>query len=275
MTASTLHAAGPLPAQPLIATAVLRELTSENHSDLTALVEIDPSLSVAVLHAANSPHLRQTRRVASVRSAMVVLGSSAVESIATCRTAALVLGPDDVGCPPGFWVRSVATAAASSVLAESLGVNVDEAFTAGLLHDLGDLILYRSDPELHGVVAARMTTGKRSLLDQEHVLFGCTHTDVGADQLERWFLPERVVRAVRWHHASPEALTDSLARAVWGGQRIGLVAAGLPTVGPRTEISSPAAVLKALGLVRESADRILAAVDRKIDNVVKLAGRNS
>ena len=273
MSTAVIRHAGPLPSQPLIASAVLRQLTNDGNAELTQLVEIDPALTAAIMHAANAPHLRQMRRVATVRQAMVILGSSAVESIAACRTAALVLGPGDVGCPEGFWVRSVATAAASAVVAEALGVNADEAFTAGLLHDLGDLILFRSDPELHGVVAARLATGRRTLLEQEQVVFGRNHTDVGADQLERWFFPERLVRSVRWHHASPEALTDGLARAVWGGQRLGTVVVGAEPTGPKPEISSPAAALKALGLASESADRILGDIDRRVDRIVKLAGQ--
>ena len=91
--------------------------------------------------------------------------------------------------------------------------------------------------------------------------------------MERWFFPERLVRAVRWHHASPEALTDGLARAVWGGQRLGTVAIGSEPLGPKPEFSSPAAALKALGLASESADRILGDIDRRVDRIVKLAGQ--
>lgn len=152
MSASTLSRAQLLPTQPLVASAVLHELAKNDDADLTPLAEIDPSLTVAVMAAANAPHLRQARRVSNVRQAMVLLGVNAVEAIATCRTAALVLGPDDVGFPPGFWARSITTAAAASVLAHRLGSNVDEAFTCGMVHDIGDLLLFRDDPELHAAV---------------------------------------------------------------------------------------------------------------------------
>lgn len=269
---ATLLGAGPLPTQPLIAAAVLRELTNAG-PELTALVEIDPSLTASVMAAANAPHLRQARRIASVRQAMVLLGTTAVEAIATSRTAALVMGPDDVGCPPRFWVRSVAAAAACAVLADRLGTNVDEAFTAGMLHDVGDLILFRSDPELHGVVATRMQKGGRTVTEQEKVLFGRNHADVGADQFDRWFLPDRIVRAIRWHHGQPEALTDPLARIVWAGFRLGSHVSDNPLPVGANEVSRPAAVLGAIGLSRENPDAVLADIDRHVNRIVALAGR--
>ena len=273
MNARTLSRAQLLPTQPLIAAAVLAELAKENEVELTPLAEIDPSLTIAVMAAANAPHLRQARRVASVRQAMVLLGANAVEAIATCRTAALVLGPDDVGFPTGYWVRSITAAAASAVLAGRLGLNVDEAFTCGLLHDVGDLLLYRGDPEMHAVVASRIATNSRPILATEKSMFGRTHVEVGADQLERWFFPERIVRAVRSHHAPAEALTDSLSRVVWGGHRLGAVIAGQPQLGAG-EVTNPTTVLKVLGLGSESPDRILSDADRRVNAIIEIASRD-
>lgn len=273
MTIVTFQGSRPLPTQPLIAAAVLHELTVNSGSELTPLVEIDPSLTAVVLQAANAPHLRQSRRVASVRQAMVILGSTAVEAIATSRTAALVLGPDDIGCPSGFWVRSVAAAAASSAVAQRLGTNMEEAFAAGILHDLGDLMLYRRDHELHGICAGRLSAGGRTILEQEKVLFGRTHTDTGADRMEQWLLPDRIVRAVRWHHAAPEALSESLARVVWAGVRLGAVLSGSPFGGGSAEITRPDAVLKAIGLGSEDPKAVLADAERQVQQVVAVAGR--
>ncbi len=274
MSASTLSRAQLLPTQPLVASAVLHELARNDDADLTPLAEIDPSLTVAVMAAANAPHLRQARRVSNVRQAMVLLGVNAVEAIATCRTAALVLGPDDVGFPPGFWARSITTASAASVLAHRLGSNVDEAFTCGMVHDIGDLLLFRDDPELHAAGQTRRLKNGRPLLETEKALFGRTHTDVGANHLDRLFFPERIVRAVRSHHAPAEALTDSLSRAVWGGHRFGaIVAGGSASSGP-DDISTPRGILKAIGLGSESPDRILAEAERRVSSVMEIAGRN-
>lgn len=274
MPASTLSRAQLLPTQPLVASAVLHELANSDETDLTPLAEIDPSLTVAVMAAANAPHLRQARRVGNVRQAMVLLGVNAVDAIATCRTAALVLGPDDVGFPPGFWADSITTASATAVLAQRLGSNADEAFSCGMVHDIGDLLLFRHDPELHAAVRGRRVKNGRPLLDVEKALFGRTHTDVGASYLDRLFFPERIVRAVRSHHAPAEALTDSLSRAVWGGHRFGaIIAGGSRSSGPDDTIH-PRAILKAIGLGNESPDRILAEAERRVSAVMDIVGRN-
>jgi putative nucleotidyltransferase with HDIG domain len=263
----------PLPVQPLIAGAVLRRMSEDGGADLTALVEIDPSLSAAVLQAANMPHLRQMRRVGSVRQAMVVLGTTAVEALAASRTASLVLGPEDVGCPDGFWVRSVTTAACCSVLAKRLGTNVDEAFTAGMLHDLGDLMLYRFDPVLHGVVATKAATGTRSVLEHEMNIMGRNHVDVAASQMESWLLPDRVVGAVRLHHAPAEALGDSLSRVLWAGYRLSAHVPGAANRFPVTDMMPANAVLKVAGLPGEKPERLIAEIDRQITGIVDVAGR--
>ena len=274
MSASTLSRAQLLPTQPLVASAVLHELASNDDADLTPLAEIDPSLTVAVMAAANAPHLRQARRVSNVRQAMVLLGVNAVEAIATCRTAALVLGPDDVGFPPGFWARSISAAAAAAVLAQRLGSSAEEAFTCGMVHDIGDLLLFRDDPKLHAAVQARRLKSGRPVLETEKALFGRTHTDVGANHLDRLFFPERIVRAIRSHHAPAEALTDSLSRAVWGGHRFGaIVAGGSASSGP-DDITHPRGILKAIGLGSESPDQILAEAERRVSSVMEIAGRN-
>ncbi len=273
MNVATTPATRPLPTQPLIAAAVLHELASGSGAELTPYVEIDPSLTAAVLQAANAPHLRQSRRVATVRQAMVVLGTTSVEAIATSRTAALVLGPEDIGCPSGFWVRSVAAAAASAAIAQRLGTNVEDAFTAGILHDIGDLMLFRLDHELHDIGTARLSASGRTILEQEKVLFGRTHTDTGADRLEQWLLPDRLVRAVRWHHAAPEALTESLARVVWAGVRLGAVVCGTPFGGGPAEITRPDAVLKAIGMGTEDPKDVLADAERQVQKIVAVAGR--
>lgn len=274
MSVATTSVTSPLPVQPLIAAAVLRKMTEQSAVDLTPLVEVDPSLSAAVMQAANAPHLRQMRRVVSVRQAMVVLGTTAVEAIAASRTAALVLGPEDVGCPQGFWARSVATAASCAVLAKRLGTNVDEAFTAGMLHDLGDLVLFRADPVLHGIVATKAATGTRSVIDHEANIIGRSHVEAGAALLDRWLLPERTVNAVRLHHAAPEALTDSLARILWAGMRLSahVPGAALLSIGA-ADVTSPLSILQVVGLTGEKPERIIAEIDRQISTIVDTVGR--
>jgi putative nucleotidyltransferase with HDIG domain len=271
---STLGAPRRLPAQPTIAALVIEQLTAAKSergghggsADLGAWVELDPALTVAVLAAANLPQFHLCGRVANLVQAGVTLGSQMVEAIATGRVATLVLGPDDPGGPPRYWSRALAVAIASRVVARHLGANADDAYAAGMVHDVGDLVLYRSSPirwrEAHQGATAR------TLLDRERDAFGRTHTELGAAVLRDWFLPDRLCRAVREHHAQPEALNSTLGRSVWAGVRLGERAAQLA---PKGALAS-AAVLRIVG-VQQPVDRIEAEIERDLSSALSRIDR--
>jgi putative nucleotidyltransferase with HDIG domain len=246
-----------LPVHPVIASAVIAQLGAVEGAgldDLTPWVELDPALTAAVIAAANLPHLHHVGRVGSIPQALVVLGSQMVEAIATGRVATLVMGPDDPGNPPRHWTRSISTAAASRVVARHLGTNPDDAYAAGMLHHVGDVVLFRTSPEAH----ARSSTARNGE-DAELREYGRTHTEVGAAVLRDWFLPERTWRAVREHHCAPEALNGTLGRAVWAGARVASAVAGLPAL----DATGPARALRIVG-VEAAAERIIEEIEREI-----------
>ena len=266
-----LNSAGPLPSQPLIARSVLAELTRGTAPELANLVEVDPSLSLAVLQAANAPHLRQCRRVATVRQAMALLGTTAVESIATSRTAVLVMEHGDVGFPAGYWVQAISAAASASVIAGCFGINPEEAFTGGILHGIGNLILYRSQPEIYRRIERDAARIGRSVSDHEREVFGHSHAELGALRLENWYLPERIVQAVRVHHAAPEALTNALSRSVWAGVRFGTEIAQTGVSADSRENLNPAAALRAVGLDGGLATQLVADAEHAVDLILRTA----
>lgn len=265
LTAVTRSPVRRLPVQPVVAAAVLDRLgaatTSAGAAELTSWIELDPALAAAVLHAANMPHLNHAGKVGSIRQAMVVLGSQMVEAIATGRVATLVMGAEDPGSPASFWPRSISAGVGARIVARLLGGSPDDAYTAGLLHDVGDLVLFRGDPTAH----AEATTGAtgRTLLDRERQAFGRTHTETGATILREWGLPDRLCAAVRSHHAPAEGLTGTLGRAVWAGTKLGYSVA---RVGP-VEQWSPGAILKLVGS-EERPERVVAEIERDIAAIV-------
>lgn len=108
--------------------------------DITRTIMTDPALSASVLRAANSAHLGYSRRIGSIRQASVMLGASLVGSLAASRVADLVFDTEPPDYPDWLWLHSLAMGCACSVLARHTGESVDEAFTAGLLHDVGWLL---------------------------------------------------------------------------------------------------------------------------------------
>ncbi len=211
------------PVQAAIASATLGALAQSDKGTalLSRLVEFDPALTLSVMRLANSPHLGHSRRVASARQAMVLLGTKAVNGLTTSGTAALVLNDDDTSTPSGFWMRSLTTAVASANVARRVGSSADEAFSAGMLTELGDVLLQRRQPRVHAELRAELgAVYDRRMLDVELYELGRTHPDAAADQLEQWWFPDRVVRAVRFHHERPEALSETLPRVVRCGSAI-------------------------------------------------------
>jgi putative nucleotidyltransferase with HDIG domain len=211
------------PASARVVLEVLRAPT-DGGGDITRTVMTDPALAASVLRAANSAHLGYSRRIGSIRQASVMLGSSLVGSLAASRVADLVFDTEAPDYPEWLWLHSITMGCACGVLARHIGESVDEAFTVGLLHDVGWLLAASN-----GIALPSNDTD---------------HTSVGADLLARWNLPDRIVGAVQQHHTRTNAINAPLDRLVVAAH--GLVAAmGVPC--PERSIS-PAEALVILNM---------------------------
>ena len=162
---------------------------------LSRLVELDPALSATVLRMANSPYFGVSGRVGGARQAVVMLGVKSVGSLAVSRTASLVFSEDETTAPAGYWTHSIATAVACAVIAPYAGVADDEAFTAGLLHDIGSLVLHSHDDATESESSA------------DHVAFS-------AEMLARWGLPRPTISAIRLLTVDPSLVHEPLARVL-------------------------------------------------------------
>ncbi len=173
-------------------------------ADLAQTIEYDPALTSNVLRLANSAYFGCARSIGSVRDAIVRLGTNKTFRLAVASAFAplarqAVKGYD---LPPGeLWKHSIAVALGAERLAEVLGrKGADYAFTAGLLHDIGKLVL-GNFVEVDAAPLAAMAFQERVSFEvTERRVLGIDHAEVGAVLLEGWNLPPCVVRVVRWHH---------------------------------------------------------------------------
>ena len=223
---------------PAAARVVLEMLRgpTDGGRDITPIVMADPALAASVLRAANSAHLGYSRRIGSIRQAAVMLGGSLVGSLAASRVADLVFDTEAPDYPDWLWLHSVTMGCACSVLARHIGQSVDDAFTVGLLHDVGWL-LAASD----GITLPSSDTDR---------------TTVGAELLARWNLPERIVGAVRQHHTRTNASTlhvdevpPALHAAGFTDMAADQIASGLSRVVEGEQLRRKAAAAKALRAV--------------------------
>lgn len=205
---------------PTAAGAILEILRGgQEQHDVLPVVQTDPALTVAVLRAANSAHLGYSGRIAGVRQATVMLGGGLVSSLAASRIADLLFDTSNREYPDWYWLHSVAVACGAAVAARHMGESSDEAFTAGILHDIGWLLAASNVDDDHG---------------SNHIATAVEHSDTGADLLRRWNVPERVVASVRTHHTKATLLTPPLNRAVVVGHA---VADALGAPGPERSIT--------------------------------------
>jgi putative nucleotidyltransferase with HDIG domain len=144
--------------------------------------------------------------VTTIQQAITYLGFQATRNLIT---AAAVTGCFPAGKCPGFdhrafWRHSIATAACAKVLARRMRLNQDFAFTAGLLHDIGRLVLVTGFPERYSAVLARRQREDRQLLDVERELLGVDHVMAGALLAQHWQFSDTMHHAIAYHH-EPEA----------------------------------------------------------------------
>lgn len=191
-----------LPAQPGVYAQLTQTLADPTWQpdQVAAVVERDIAMTAKVLQLANSAFFGVGRTVSSVRDAVLYLGVDTIKSLTLMAETLGQLAPELPGfSPERFQAHSMLTARiAGSVL--PAGREREEAITAALLHDVGQLVLVGDDPEHWMALNAEACQRELPLhvVEQEHE--GVTHAATGAYLLSLWGLPDGVVEAVAHHH---------------------------------------------------------------------------
>jgi two-component system cell cycle response regulator len=203
-----------LPTLPAVAMRVL-ELTQNKDvslDQLAAEIQNDQALSAKILKTINSSFYGLRKPCTTISQAMVMLGLSAVKSLALSFSLVSSLGSaDDEFDHVAYWRRGLYTASAAKTIAREAGRQFeDEAFLGGLFQDLGMQALYQGlgQPYLRVIVAAG---DHRNLVRQELGSLEAQHPDIGALLAQRWKLPPDLVAPVKYHErptaAPPEYAT--------------------------------------------------------------------
>ena len=198
-----LARADALPALPQIVARILKMLGDEdtNVEMLSTYIVSDAAVVARLLAAANAGALGAIGRVDSVRQAIMLLGISRVRDI-TVATAII----DRFTAAPPFdarrlWLHSVGVAICAREVALSAGLNAEVAQTAGLLHDIGQLLLFAVDPAAYADVLIKKAERDIDIVDAEREYLGVDHAHVGGELARLWKLPEAVADAIAAHHA--------------------------------------------------------------------------
>lgn len=203
-----------LPPMPAVAVRLL-EAAQDPNADLgkvASWLEKDPAMTANLLRLCNSPFYGLRREVTSVRQAASLLGMKKVVQIALTILSSRYLskGQPGYGLSAGeLWRSSVVSAVAAELIAqEARYANPSAAYTAGLLEDLGKIVL---SEYVEGGLARIWDLVEReglSFEEAERRTVGLDHPEVGALLLERWGFPPALVEAVRFHHHPTGATVD-------------------------------------------------------------------
>jgi HD-like signal output (HDOD) protein len=219
-------------------------------ADIVRIIEKDPAMSIKILQLVNSAYFGLAQKTSSVLKAASYLG---VENLKGLLVVAHVFSADAGPSAPGFSLdrlrdESLVVAQLARQMVRD-PKNTDTAFTAGLVHDIGQLVLSRHQPDAYGHVLQVARQTGRQLSDVEKEELGVSHGLVGAYLLGVWGLPFVLSEALMFHH-DPSAVTE-------GGTEIiaalhlanGVVSAAVAGRAPLTAGALDSAYLDKLGLL--------------------------
>ncbi|HRX83785.1 MAG TPA: HDOD domain-containing protein [Phycisphaerae bacterium] len=211
-----IDALPPLPATSVRLINVIGD-PSASVTDIVEVIKYDQALTSEVLRLCNSAYFGLSRQIASLNDAMVCLGTLKLLQLVMSvhANAMLTLPQEGYGLEAGMlWRQSVATALAAADFAKRVRYqNVNLAFTAGLLHDIGKIVLSRHVAEEFTAILAQVNEKKCTFVEAEREVLGFDHTQVGGLVAERWKLPEAIVRCIKYQYEPqrlnpPDALVD-------------------------------------------------------------------
>ncbi len=189
-----------LPTIPVLLVHILAVVDGDRSSarDLVDVLQRDQALTARILRLANSSFFGCPREVASLTRAVMLLGFSAVRNIALGVKIWDTLRTGTNFSLARLWEHSALVAAAAKLVAQKTrAVEPEMAFTAGLLHDIGQVVLRMR----FGVEYDRITeAGDGSVTDREQAAFGVDHAQAGGWLAEAWALPEWIAVAAQCHH---------------------------------------------------------------------------
>ncbi|MCX6137696.1 MAG: HDOD domain-containing protein [Ignavibacteriales bacterium] len=191
---------------PTVVAEILDAMTDEKitTSKITRLIESDPALTTKMLRVANSPFYGLRGNVKSIQSAITMLGLDETGRLLLTyhmKARLISLNQQQNARLEALWKHSVTTATVSRMVASRYKFLTDgKEYTAGLLHDMGKLVLIQYFPETNPVIEQMIRERSLCDVDAEVQVASISHTSIGSQLGEKWRLPSEFVEVMRCHH---------------------------------------------------------------------------
>ena len=199
------------------------------------LIETDQAIAAKVLKMANSAYYGMSGKVSSIQHAAVVLGDKALGELVTLAGTSSLLSNKLYGYAMDsgeLWRHSMTVAFGSKIMAQRYMPQLEnDAFSVGLIHDVGKLVLDRPVLNRKSVFDEFMDSGDKTFLSAENRILGFDHAEIGYDICQQWQIPDSLAKAIRYHHRPSAASDDSLVCIVSMADTIANMAAAMSMAG--------------------------------------------
>ncbi|MDA8162089.1 MAG: HDOD domain-containing protein [Desulfobacteraceae bacterium] len=195
-----------LPILPPIASMLNKMVEDEEMTAvrLGAVIEKDQVLTSKLLKMVNSSFFGFPQRISTVSNAIVLLGFSVIKTLIVTSSIFDMMQSSDVG----LWEHSLGCATVAGILARRRAIkNPEEVSTAGLIHDLGKVVIRAEFTKEYNEIQGMVETRRLSMMEAELECIGVAHPEIGGWLIKQWNLPDRLILPVLYHHnpeGSPE-----------------------------------------------------------------------
>lgn len=206
-----------IPSLPEIVTKVMELVSNPTSSaaELSKVIAHDPGLTTRVLRLVNSAYYGFPKQISSVQQAIMILGFTTMRGLVLSTSIFKIFTPIDSKTGKTidykeFWKHSISTALCSRIIAGGIGVTeVGDAFSCGILHDIGKVVLDQYDHSDY-VEVFKLVGSKYSLerfIEMEEEVIGINHADIGYKVADKWNLPINLSESIRCHHKPLDAVS--------------------------------------------------------------------
>ncbi len=235
--------------------------------DVAQVISLDPAVSTNILRIVNSAYYGLQVRVSSVNLAVSIMGFNMTKKVALKAAVFSVFAKDKERSftnfdPKNFWQHSIFSGVLARVLGQGSsnfsGVHPEDLYICGLLHDIGKIILLESACDTFEGILNQAATSGRPCDEIEQEELGYTHADVGSVLAIKWFLPEDLTIAIRYHHAPDrDPFHKTLSSLIFLAEQLAIREGKPPYAKAPTHEIDPA-LLETVGLAEEDLDALVA-----------------
>lgn len=269
-----LRAVSDLPVMPHVVSKAQTIMADPKASlkTLASVVEVEPAIAAKVLKIANSAYYGLRGKVSTIQHALVVLGEKVLGELITMAGVSNIINKKLKGYhweSGDLWKHSIAVAIGSGIIARKIRPELEKtAFFAGLIHDVGKIILDQYVYERREIFEDFLQDNHKSFPDAEKHILGFDHSDLAAEFCEKWNIPETQATAIRFHHDPSHSNGNELAYILHVADAIAFMNTNGGIDGNSSMFHGiEKGTTEFLGLMEEDIDDIKSEVTQSVDKI--------